>query len=132
MPRLADHLTCCVNAGSISCLRPYISTIAEIAQIDVEIAYGTQVHARARWVEEGETCSAFFLRLKKKRAADRFVAALRVDDGSIVSHTDDLCRVFSSFYASLFTGEATAPAIPNLCWPMSPLLSLQLRQALGS
>lgn len=101
MPRLADHLTCCVNAGSISCLRPYISTIAEIAQIDVEITYGTQVHARARWVEEGETCSAFFLRLKKKRAADQFVAALRVDDGSIVSHTDDLCLVFWSFYAAL-------------------------------
>ena len=40
--------------------------------------------------------------------------------------------VFPSIYASLFTGEATAPAIPNLCWPMSPLLCLQLRQAFGS
>ena len=72
--------------------------------MDIENAHGAQVRARARWVEEGETCSAFFLRLKKKGAADRFVAVLRADDKSIVSHTDDLCRDFSSFYASLFTG----------------------------
>ena len=104
--RLADHLECRVDAGFISCLGPYHSTLAEVAR-------GAQVRARARWVEEGETSSAFFLRLEKKRAADRSVAALRTNDGSIVSHNDDLCRVFSSFYESLFTAEATAPAIAN-------------------
>ena len=83
--------------------------------MDIEVARGFQVRARARWMEEGETSSAFFLRLEKKRAADRSVAALRANDGSIVSHNDDLCRVFSSFYESLhmFTAEATDPAIAN-------------------
>ena len=113
LSRLADHLKCRVDAGSISCLGPYRSTLAEIARMDIEVARGAQVRAGARWVEEGETSSAFFLRFEKKRAADRFVAALLADDGSIVSHTDDLCRVFSSFYASLFTAEATDPAIAN-------------------
>ena len=65
--------------------------------MDIEVASGAQVRARARWVEEGETSSAFFLRLEKKRAADQSVAALRTNDRSIVSHNDDLCRVFSSF-----------------------------------
>ena len=72
-----------------------------------------QVRARARWVEESETSSAFFLRLEKKRAADLSVAALLTNDGSIVSHNDDLCRVFSSFYETLFTAEVTDPAIAN-------------------
>ena len=83
--------------------------------MDIEVARGTQVRARARarWAEEGETSSAFFLRLEKKRAADWSVAALRTNDGSIVSHNDDLCRVFSSFYESLFTAEATDPVIAN-------------------
>ena len=81
--------------------------------MDIEVARGAQVRARARWVEEGETSSAFFLRLEKKEAADRSVAALRTNDGSIVSHNDDLCRVFSSFYEALFTAEATDPAIAN-------------------
>ena len=51
-------------------------TLAELARMDIEVARGAQVRARARWVEEGETSSAFFLRLEKKRAADRSVAAL--------------------------------------------------------
>ena len=87
---LADQLKCHVDA----CLGPYRSTHAEIARMDTEVARGPQVRARARWVEEGETSSAFFLRLEKKRAADRSVAALRAKDRSIVSHNDDLCRVF--------------------------------------
>ena len=62
--------------------------------MDIEVARGALVQGRARWVEEGETSSAFFLRLEKRRAADRSVAALRTNDGSIVSHNDDLCGVF--------------------------------------
>ena len=104
---------CRVDAVCISCLGPYRSTLAEIARMDIEVARGAQVRARARWMKEGETSLAFFLRLEKKRAADRSVAALRTNDGSIVSHNDDLCRVFSSFYESLFTAEATDPAIAN-------------------
>ena len=102
MPRLADHLTFCVNAGSISCLRPYSSTIAEIAQIDIEIAYGTQVHTRARWVEEGETCSAFFLRLKKKRAADRLLQPC-------VWMTDPLYRILMT--CTVFFRPFTRPCL---------------------
>ena len=127
LSRLADHLKCRVDAGLISCLGPYCSTLAEIARMDIVVARGAQVRALARWVEEGETSSAFFLRLEKKRAADRSVAALRTNDGSIVSHNYDLCRVFSSFYESLFTAEATDHAIANclLSIVSSPLLSTQ-------
>ena len=95
--------------------------------MDIEVACRAQVRARARWVEEGETSSAFFLRLEKKRAADRSVAALRKNDGSIVSHNDDLCGVFSSLYESLFTAEAANPAVANslLSNVSSTLLSTQ-------
>ena len=84
-----------------------------VARMDIEAARGAQVRARARWVEEGETSPAFSLRFEKKRAADRFVTALHTDNGSIVSHSDDLCHGFSSFYVSLFTAEATDPVIAN-------------------
>ena len=70
LSRLADHLKCRIDAGFISCLGPYCSTLAEIARMDIEVARGAQVRARARWVEGGETSSAFFLRLEKKGAAD--------------------------------------------------------------
>ena len=113
LSRLADHLECRVDAGFISCFGPYRFTLADTARMNIEVARWAQVHASARWVEEGETSSAFFLRLEKKRAADRSVSALHTNDGSIVSHNDDLCRVFSSFYESLFTAEATDPVIAN-------------------
>ena len=109
MSRLADHLICRVDASSISCLGPYRSTLAEIARMEIELAHGAQVRACARWVEAGEGSSAFFLRLEKKQAADRLVSALRADDGSIVSHTDDLCLVFSSFYAALLLLKLPIP-----------------------
>ena len=48
--------------------------------MDIEVARGAQVRARARWVEEGETSSALFLLLEEKRTADRSVAALRTTD----------------------------------------------------
>ena len=66
LSRLADHLECRVDAGFISCLGLYRSTVMDIARVDVEVARGAQVRARARWVEAGETSSAFFFRLEKK------------------------------------------------------------------
>ena len=37
---------------------------------------GHKVRARARWVEDGDSSSAYFLRLEKKRGADRKISAL--------------------------------------------------------
>ena len=109
LSRLTDHLKCRVDAGSISCLEPYRSTLAEIARVDIEVPRGAQVRACARWVEAGKTSSPFFLLLKKKQTADRFFAKLRAGDGSIVSRTDDLCLTFSSFYAALLLLKLQIP-----------------------
>ena len=104
---------CRGDDGFISCLGSYHSDLAELARMDIEVVHGAQVRARARWVEEGETSSAFLLGPEKKRAADRSVAALRSNDGSIVPHNNDLCRVFSSFYASCLLLKLTDPVIAN-------------------
>ena len=67
------------------------------------MARGAQVRARARWAEEGESSTAYFFRLEKKRATDRYISALRVDDGSLVTDKDGLCTLLRSFYLNLFT-----------------------------
>ena len=64
------------------------------------------MRARARWIEEGECSSAYFFRLKKKRGADRWIAAVRNDVGTIVLSPDELCQSFASFYSSLFSAES--------------------------
>lgn len=80
--RLIEHLKAKVDTGSILCLGPYHSALSELAVLDSRVAKGAQVRSRIRWVEEGETSSAYFLRLEKKRSADRWISALREGDGS--------------------------------------------------
>ena len=89
----------------------YQGVLSQLAKFDLEATKGAQVRSRIRWVEEGETSSAYFFRLEKKSASDRWISALRESDGSIVSSPSDLRCSFASFYNSLFTAEATDPSV---------------------
>ena len=96
-----------VDASFTSCVEPYHSTLSALAVLDLEAARGAQVHARAKWVEEGETSSAYFFCLEKKRAADRLISALQCNDGTVVSSSKNLCQAFASFYSNLFPAKPT-------------------------
>ena len=52
-------------------------------------------------VEEGETSSAYFFCLERKRGADMWISALRDSDSSIVSSSSALCCTFAFLYFSL-------------------------------
>jgi len=82
-----------------------------LAKLDSEAAKGAQVRSQIRWVEEGETSLAYFFRLKKKKGADRWISALRVDDVSIFSSPEELCHSFASFHSSLFTAGPTNSSV---------------------
>ena len=109
--RLIDHLKSKVDLGSSSCLGPYHSALAELAAMDFQAARGAQVRSRAKWVEEGESSSAYFLRLERKHGSDRWISALRDGDGSIVSSPSDLCSSLSSFYSDLFSASSVDPHV---------------------
>ena len=104
---LVAHLKTKVDAGSVSCVGPYRSALESLASLDREAAKGAQVHSRIRWVEEGESSSSYFLRLEKKRAADRWIPALRESGGSIVSSPEGLCRTLNTIYSDLFSSVPT-------------------------
>ena len=109
LSRFASHLKERVDSGVLSLVGPYQSVLQQLAALDVEVAKGAQVCAWACWIEEGETCSSYFFRLEKKRGSDRWIAAVRNDDGQIVASPEGLCSSFSTFYSSLFTAEPTDP-----------------------
>ena len=90
-------------------MAPYRSTLAQLEEIDITAARGAQIRSRTRWVEDGESSSAFFLRQERKCGIDRTISALRQEDGSVVNSPEDLCDSFSSFYSSLFSSEAVDP-----------------------
>ena len=112
LSRLVEHLKKHVDLGHVSCFGPYQAALSELGELDLELARGTQVRSRVTWVEEGESSSAFFFRLEKKRGADRHISAVRVDGGSVVTDINDICRVFTSFYSWLF---ASSPIDNNAC-----------------
>ena len=128
LSRLANHLKERLDSGMTSCLGPYQSVLGRLAQMDLEAARGAQVRSRIKWVEEGEVSSAFFCRLEKKKSRDRWVSALRLPDGSVVSDPADLCSSFSDFYFSLYSASETDASaqetlLANLPTPLSPDLS---------
>lgn len=77
MSYLAAHLKSKVDEGFLSIFGVYQSVLGELAALDLDAARGAQIRARAHWVEEGETSSAYFSCLEKKRGADRWISALR-------------------------------------------------------
>ena len=124
LSRLADLLKALVDAGLLSFLGTHHSTLSQIARLDLQKAKGAQIHSRICWTEEGETSSAYFFRLERKRAADSWISALRESDGCITSSPTDLCRSFASFYSSLFTASPTDPvAQESLLSNVSSVLS---------
>lgn len=135
LSNLAAHLKSKVDEGLLSIFGVYQSVLGELAALDLDAAKGAQIRARARWVEEGETSSAYFFRLEKKRGADRWISALRDEDGSIVSSPADLCLSFSSFYSSLFTSSPTDPVaqqelLSNVSSTLSPGQALECEGSL--
>ena len=107
--RLISHLKPSVDLGRVSLLPVYLSSLARVQQLDLESARGLQVRACARWVEEGESSSAYFCRLVKKQSVDRHISALRGSNGSLVSDKDGLCDIFRSFFLDLFSAVPCDP-----------------------
>ena len=110
--KLAAHLKVHFDSGRLSFLPVYLSTLSRLCALDLEVACGAQVRAQLRWVEEGESSSAYFFRLKKKNGTDNNISALRANDGTLVADKDGLCDVFHSFYSDLFSA---APCDSNAC-----------------
>ena len=106
-----DHLKVKVDGGSSACVGPYHSALAELAKLDLDAAKGAQVRSRARWVEEGESSSAYFFRLEKKCGTDCWISAIKLDDGTIVFSPAELCGAFAAFYSSLFSATPTDPDV---------------------
>lgn len=82
-------------------MAPYRSTLAQLEQLDVAAVLGAQVHSR--WIEEGESSSAFFLRQERKCGVDWHISVLRQGMVLLYLLPRDLCGQFQSFNSSLFS-----------------------------
>ena len=63
LSNLASHLKPLVDSGRSSLRHIYNTTLSRLKALDLEIARGLQIRSHIKWVEEGDSSSAFFLRL---------------------------------------------------------------------
>ena len=112
--------------------RSSLQHIYKLRALDLDIARGLQNCSRIKWVEEGESSCAFFLRLVKKNSVDRNITALKADDGSVILDQDGSSRLLCSFYADPFSASphdpvALATLLSNVSARLSPAESLVCR-----
>ena len=77
----------------------------EIESILTYQAKGAQIRSRAKWVDEGERSSSYFLRLEKHHQIGNAIQELYDTDGSIVTNDMDILNVSKTFYESLYSSE---------------------------
>ena len=75
-------------------------------------AKGYQIRSRAKWIEEGEQSTSYFLRLEKKHQLFNQIDALKADNGDIVKTSGQILSVASDFYQKLYT--TTLPTNENI------------------
>ena len=114
-----------IDNGSTSFVDAYKNALVNLGKLDLEAANGARVRSRVQWAEEGETSSKYFFRLEKKNKAERWISALKDEDGIIHSDVDGISHVLSSFHSSLFSSEDTVPSaqavlLNNLETSLSP------------
>ena len=107
---LVEYLKRKIDNGSTSCVDAYKNASVNLGKLDLEAANGASVRSRVQWAEEGETSSKYFFRLEKKNKAERWISALKDENGIIHSYVDGISHVLSSFYSSLFSSEDTFPS----------------------
>ena len=72
-----------------------------------EKSKGYQIRARAKWVELGETSSAYFCKLEKARQSNNCITSLKDENGHIKTSDMDILSIAHSFYQNLYTSSQT-------------------------
>lgn len=72
---------------------------------------GTIIRSRARWVEQGEKSTSYFLNLEKRNKCNNTIYEIKGTDG--VSYTDGITILneIKGFYEKLYTSEHSSPNI---------------------
>ena len=96
----------CRAAGGDEVAALLSDTKAELAELHRQQAQGCRVRSKVQWAEEGESSSAYFFNLEKRRSQLYLFSAIKTLTGQIVSSLTLIARAWVSFYARLFSAEA--------------------------
>ena len=69
-------------------------------------AQGAQIRSRAKWVEEGEKNTSFFLKLERKHQTNNIINSIQTQNGNVVYNSDDILKESVDFYQTLYSKQS--------------------------
>ena len=77
-------------------IESYSSTKNELEKYEEEILQGTIIRSQAKWIEDGEKCSKYFLQLEKRNYKSKCIKTLCKDKQMLTEHNEILneCKRF--------------------------------------
>ena len=72
---------------------------------------GIIVRSRARWVEDGERSTSYFLNLEKRHKSSNVIRKLKDENGVDVNANNDILNVLSRFYKNLYRSDYCSPDV---------------------
>ena len=70
-------------------------------------AKGYQIRSRAKWIEEGEKSTSYFLGLEKSRQNYNCINSLKDDTGILQESDEQILSTACNFYSKLYTSKAS-------------------------
>lgn len=70
-------------------------------------ATGSQIRARAKWIEQGEKNTKYFLSLEKGRQLKKSINKIYNEKGELLENQDDILRYEKYFYEKMYTSKNT-------------------------
>ena len=82
-----------------------LNTKQELEQLRKQYVKGIFIRARARWIEEGEKPSKYFLSLEKRNYINKTVFKLIDSQGNTLTEQENILKEIKSFYVNLYTSK---------------------------
>lgn len=90
----------------------YNTVTGELNSLLMNKTRGAMLRSKAKWVEEGEKNTSYFLKLEKRNQKLKCIAKLQAKNGETITNQDDILREEMSFYQTLYS-EPGSPTGDN-------------------
>ena len=84
----------------------------ELDQLYSQDSHGIYVRSRAKWIEEGERNTSYFLRLEKKHQTFNNIDKVQNENGDLATNMNDILIECEKFYSNLY--QTKNPNLENI------------------
>lgn len=84
-----------------------------ITELEKKRCAGAIIRSRAKYITEGERCTAFFLGLEKTNQEKTYISSIENSRGEIVEETEGILRTIQGYYQKLFESEGIVTSEMN-------------------